>query len=324
MVAVASAESLPVGAFGEDLPAEVEALDWAAMGLCLAEFPDFVPDPDAAAPPPLKTDKQAASEGACFSPSSSGAAIAGAEGEGTFDAFLVSFLGGEDNPGVCDMPEATGEDAKGGGDARSQERAPRAGSPSSGESTLSKEEARKIRNRESAATSRERQKARAAAEKARLGTLEVENEALRQQLERALWENEELRRALASRTSGAGERKDSQKPVESAELKNGNLLPMGSQPVAPFPSRSAPFPCGPTSSPLAVRSLMSRSHAGRARGLGKRPAAAAPASRSRSSSLMHGLRLDCLKNMPPPPPTPRLLSWETCAPPVSGTSKKPG
>merc|ERR1711869_68567 len=93
------------------------------------------------------------------------------------------------------------------------------------------------------------QKARAAAEKARLGTLEVENEALRHQLERVLWENEELRRALASRTSGAREGKGGQKPVESAELRNGNLLPMGSQPVAPSPSRSAPCPCGLTVSP---------------------------------------------------------------------------
>jgi len=246
-VALASAESLPVGAFGEDLPAEVEALDWAAMGLCLAEFPDFAPDPDAAAPPPLEAEKQAASEGACFSPPSSGAATAGAEGEGAFGAFLVSLLGGGGNPGACDVPEATSEDAKGGRDARSQERAPHAGSPSSGESTLSKEEARKIRNRESAATSRERQKARAAAEKARLGTLEVENEALRQQLERALWENEELRRALASRTSGAGEGNDSQKPVESAELKNGNLVESadGVPTGGTFPVAFSPVPMWP-------------------------------------------------------------------------------
>merc|ERR1712118_489478 len=69
------------------------------------------------------------------------------------------------------------------------------------------------------------------------------------QLERVLWENEELRRALASRTSGASEGKGGQKPVESAELRNGNLLPMGSQPVAPSPSRSAPCPCGLTVSP---------------------------------------------------------------------------
>merc|ERR1719305_1766824 len=132
------------------------------MGLCLAEFPDFVPDLDAAALP-LEAEKQIASEGARFSSPSSGAATAGPEGEGTFDAFLVSPLGGGGKPGACDVPEATSEDAKGGGDAQSQERAPRAGSPSSGESTLSKEEARKIRNRESAATSRERQKARAPA-----------------------------------------------------------------------------------------------------------------------------------------------------------------
>merc|ERR1711869_92551 len=105
----------------------------------------------------------------------------------------------------------------------------------------------------------------AAAEKARLGTLEVENEALRHQLERVLWENEELRRALASRTSGASEGKVGQKPVESAELRNGNLLPMGSQPVAPSPSRSAPCPCGLTVSPPAARNPTSRSRAGRKR-----------------------------------------------------------
>jgi hypothetical protein len=234
-VARAGVEALPVGAFGGDLPAEVEALDWAAMGLCLAEFPDFVADLDAAALP-LEAEKQIASEGARFSSPSSGAATAGPEGEGTFDAFLVSLLGGGGKPGACDVPEATSEDAKGGGDAQSHERAPRAGSPSSGESTLSKEEARKIRNRESAATSRERQKARAAAEKARLGTLEVENEALRQQLERALWENEELRRALASRTSGAGEGKDSQKPVESADgVPTGGTFPVAFSPVPMWP-----------------------------------------------------------------------------------------
>ena len=282
-VAAASVEALPCGAFGKDVPADVEALDWAAMGLCLAEFPDFDPDPDVP---------------------SSRAATAGAKGEGAFDAFLASFLGSGDDPGASHASEATSEDAKGGGVARSQERTPRAGSPSSGESALSKEEARKIRNRESAATSRERQKARAAAEKARLGTLEVENEALRHQLERVLWENEELRRALASRTSGASEGKGGQKPVESAELRNGNLLPMGSQPVAPSPSRSAPCPCGLTVSPPAARNPTSRSRAGRARGLGRRPAAAAPAAPSRSSSLLNGVRMDCLNSIPPPPPPP--------------------
>merc|ERR1712196_616154 len=112
---------------------------------------------------------------------------------------------------------------------KAEEKVPRAGSPSSGESTVTKDEARKIRNRKSAATSRERQKARAAAESVRLESLEG-----------VIQENGELRSMLASYTSGASKGKENQDPVESAELIFGNLLPLGSLPE-PFPLRAAPL-----------------------------------------------------------------------------------
>ena len=237
----------PLGApFGADIPAELEALDWAAMGLCLSEFPDFGEAPSGCPP--------AAAEDA----------------DGAFGSFLSSLLDDCDDGPSVGLPPTEELQCK------AEEKVPRAGSPSSGESTVTKDEARKIRNRKSAATSRERQKARAAAESVRLESLERENGSLRQQLEGVIQENGELRSMLASYTSGASKGKENQDPVESAELIFGNLLPLGSQPE-PFPLRAAPLHSGPPTSCLRPwQSLTSQSPAGPAKGPGRERARTAP------------------------------------------------
>ena len=278
----------PLGpAFGADLPAEVEALDWAAMGLCLSEFPDF-----GAAPPGCP----AAAEHADGADGADGADVA----DGAFGSFLSSLLDGSDDCSSEGLAELQCKPAG--------EKAPRAGSPSSGESTVTKDEARKIRNRESAATSRERQKARAAAERVRLEVLERENSALRHQLENVIQENGELRSMLASYTSSASKGKENQGPVESAELIFGNLLPLGSQPE-PFPLRAAPFHSGrPTSCPRPWQSRTSQSPAGPAKGPGRERArtASPPPTvirivHTRFKVSYHQVVTACRRPPPPPP-----------------------
>ena len=251
--------------FGADVLAELEALDWAAMGLCLSEFPDF---------------------GSFLGAAPSGCPPAAAEdADGAFGSFLSSLLDdcddgpSEDLPELQDKLQSKAEELHCKAEelqCKVEEKVPRAGSPSSGESTVTKDEARKIRNRKSAATSRERQKARAATERVRLESLERENSSLRQQLEGVIQENGELRSMLASYTSGASKGKENQGPVESAELNFGNLLPLGSQPEH-FPLRAAPLHSGPPTSCLRPwQSLTSQSPAGPAKGPGRERARTAP------------------------------------------------